>query len=122
MLAYIHACIHACILASIYVCKCIHVHVRTACTRAPVQGARQASAHSRACNRAPLSARACGGAKIHARMHAHVQRVRACIHGFILVQNEKCVKPGTLPFADGHTASNAPDLFRPPKLSGAGPG
>ena len=26
------------------------------------------------------------------------------------------------PFADGHTASNAPDLFRPPKLSGAGPG
>ena len=25
-------------------------------------------------------------------------------------------------FADGHTASNAPDLFRPPKLSGAGPG
>ena len=28
----------------------------------------------------------------------------------------------TLTFADGHTASNAPDLFRPPKLSGAGPG
>ena len=27
-----------------------------------------------------------------------------------------------LVFADGHTASNAPDLFRPPKLSGAGPG
>ena len=25
-------------------------------------------------------------------------------------------------FADGHTASNKPDLFRPPKLSGAGPG
>ena len=25
-------------------------------------------------------------------------------------------------FADGHTASNTPDLFRPPKLSGAGPG
>ena len=25
-------------------------------------------------------------------------------------------------FADGHTASNAPDLFRPPKLSSAGPG
>ena len=24
--------------------------------------------------------------------------------------------------ADGHTASNTPDLFRPPKLSGAGPG
>jgi hypothetical protein len=24
--------------------------------------------------------------------------------------------------AGGHTASNAPDLFRPPKLSGAGPG
>ena len=25
-------------------------------------------------------------------------------------------------FADGHTVSNAPDLFRPPKLSGAEPG
>ena len=25
-------------------------------------------------------------------------------------------------FADGHTASNAPDLFRPSKSSGAGPG
>ena len=24
--------------------------------------------------------------------------------------------------ADGHTVSNAPDLFRPPKLSGTGPG
>jgi hypothetical protein len=24
--------------------------------------------------------------------------------------------------ADGHTTSNAPDLFRPPKLSGVGPG
>ena len=29
---------------------------------------------------------------------------------------------GTNVGADGHTASNAPDLFRPPKLSGAGPG
>ena len=28
----------------------------------------------------------------------------------------------TLGFASGHTASNAPDLFRTPKLSGAGPG
>ena len=27
-----------------------------------------------------------------------------------------------LSIAGGHTASNAPDLFRPPKLSGAGPG
>ena len=27
-----------------------------------------------------------------------------------------------LTVADGHTASNTPDLFRPPKLSGAGPG
>ena len=26
------------------------------------------------------------------------------------------------PCADGHTALNTPDLFRPPKLSGAGPG
>ena len=24
--------------------------------------------------------------------------------------------------ADGHTTSNAPDLFRPPELSGVGPG
>ena len=24
-------------------------------------------------------------------------------------------------FADGHTESNAPDLFRPPKLRGSGP-
>ena len=31
--------------------------------------------------------------------------------------------PSGGPFpADGHTASNTPDLFRPPKLSGAGPG
>ena len=44
-----------------------------------------------------------------------------------------CTTIGALRFADsntdwwfaiagGHTASNAPDLFRPPKLSGAGPG
>ena len=32
----------------------------------------------------------------------------------------RCNFAATL-FADGHTASNAPDLFRPPKLSGAGP-
>ena len=33
--------------------------------------------------------------------------------------------PGAIPsmvVADGHTASNTPDLFRLPKLSGAGPG
>jgi hypothetical protein len=29
---------------------------------------------------------------------------------------------GALVIAGGHTASNAPDLFRPPKLSGATPG
>ena len=29
---------------------------------------------------------------------------------------------GSVFLADGHTASNAPDLFRPPKLSNAGPG
>ena len=28
----------------------------------------------------------------------------------------------TRTLADGHTVSNAPDLFRPPKLSGTGPG
>ncbi len=28
---------------------------------------------------------------------------------------------GTTAFADGHTTSNAPDLFQPPKLSGAKP-
>ena len=31
-------------------------------------------------------------------------------------------QPGCLPVADGHTMSNAPDLFWPPKLSGIGPG
>ena len=30
--------------------------------------------------------------------------------------------PGSTVLADGHTVSNAPDLFRPPKLSGTGPG
>ncbi len=29
---------------------------------------------------------------------------------------------GRMLLADGHTVSNAPDLFRPPKLSGTGPG
>ena len=33
-----------------------------------------------------------------------------------------CLLQQTKPVADGHTASNTPDLFRPPKLSGAGPG
>ena len=28
----------------------------------------------------------------------------------------------SIQLADGHTVSNAPDLFRPPKLSGTGPG
>ena len=32
------------------------------------------------------------------------------------------VKNREIVFADGHTASNTPDLFWPPKLSGAGPG
>ena len=35
--------------------------------------------------------------------------------------NHKCVLRN-MTFADGHTVSNAPDLFRPPKLSGTGPG
>ena len=101
-----------------YTCTRAHRLHACACARGQAGERAFASMQSRTAERA----RACGGAKMHARMHAHVQRVRACIHGFILVQNEKCVKPGTLPFADGHTASNAPDLFRPPKLSGAGPG
>ena len=33
-----------------------------------------------------------------------------------------CIQCRLHQFADGHTASNAPDLFRPPKLSGAGEG
>ena len=33
-----------------------------------------------------------------------------------------CLHQQSLSFADGHTVSNAPDLFRPPKLSSTGPG
>ena len=38
------------------------------------------------------------------------------IHGLVVIAFYVSVVAG------GHTASNAPDLFRPPKLSGAGPG
>jgi hypothetical protein len=51
----------------------------------------------------------------HAHTHTHTRR------------HAKNTHPHTefrIPtsFADGHTVSNAPDLFRPPKLSGTGPG
>ena len=32
------------------------------------------------------------------------------------------VRPVRILIADGHTVQNAPDLFRPPKLSSTGPG
>ena len=45
---------------------------------------------------------------------------------FVLANELQIVIVGTDGFclflADGHTTSNAPDLFRPPKLSGVGPG
>ena len=49
-------------------------------------------------------------------------RVRAlcALAGAACIRKFRCCF-GTLS-AGGHTASNAPDLFRPPKLSGAGPG
>ncbi len=46
---------------------------------------------------------------------------RVCAH--VLAPRRTPVYPGAPnTVAGGHTASNAPDLFRPPKLSGAGPG
>ena len=38
------------------------------------------------------------------------------------VLKDQPIQPAVAIVAGGHTASNAPDLFRPPKLSGAGPG
>ena len=50
-------------------------------------------------------------------------RVGLCVPGKVdMVVNCATVLVTRNTFADGHTASNAPDLFRPPKLSGAGPG
>ena len=55
----------------------------------------------------------CGGRGIFARKRLPSAMVCAKISAMHWMSIE---------FADGHTASNAPDLFRPPKLSGAGPG
>ena len=41
-----------------------------------------------------------------------------CQGHFISIANDIIINM----LADGHTVSNAPDLFRPPKLSGTGPG
>ena len=54
-----------------------------------------------------------------------VLRARHLPTAALLIKNVLLLVPcgvRTGAFADGHTASNAPDLFRPPKLSGAGPG
>ena len=55
-------------------------------------------------------------ARVLGRPHCHGRTYNLVFYNLI-----NCVFSATA-FADGHTASNAPDLFRPPKLSGAGPG
>ena len=46
----------------------------------------------------------------------------ACSPCVLLVHMLSANVAAIMIIAGGHTASNAPDLFRPPKLSGAGPG
>ena len=57
-----------------------------------------------------VTTRACSGNDVHSQVSLASWEPQCNIAGT------------TLCIADGHTASNAPDLFRPPKLSGAGPG
>ena len=63
--------------------------------------------------------------------HILVVAYRSTAHYSIKAQENRCLVRwasqarlaiANATTADGHTASNAPDLFRPPKLSGAGPG
>ena len=49
-------------------------------------------------------------------VHECGSSTQAYMHGDVNITRE------TMFVAGGHTASNAPDLFRTPKLSGAGPG
>ena len=50
------------------------------------------------------------------------QLCRASEQLLTLVRINVYKRCGKYKLADGHTVSNAPDLFRPPKLSGTGPG
>ena len=70
-------------------------------------------------------------APVASRMHTHRYRLSQAIlpsselsasMAGISRQKTSPQPVWTLAFAGGHTASNAPDLFRAPKLSGAGPG
>ena len=54
----------------------------------------------------------------HSYRASHNLVVIECQGHFISIANDIIINM----LADGHTVSNAPDLFRPPKLSGTGPG
>ena len=133
---YMYKCMYTCMYTSIYneraprarlrVCEEPSRHAPT-CLHPRIQASTHAGrqAGTRACARASLGAGACTRAHSltaeSARTGVAAQCVRAYTHGFSRRKVEGA-KPRTYCFADGHTASNAPDLFRPPKLSGAGPG
>ena len=53
----------------------------------------------------------------HSYRASHNLVVIECQGHFISIANDIIINM----LADGHTVSNAPDLFRPPKLSGTGP-
>ena len=53
---------------------------------------------------------------------AIVRRNKAHTHANHSLSFVTSVLTATVTAADGHTVSNAPDLFRPPKLSSTGPG
>ena len=58
--------------------------------------------------------------RVLARRHAAQKRRRAILGDAMCLCS--ALRLRRFGVAGGHTASNAPDLFRPPKLSGAGPG
>ncbi len=57
-----------------------------------------------------------------AALHGCRTSGRVCAHVFAPRRTPVNYPGAPNAVAGGHTASNAPDLFRPPKLSGAGPG
>ena len=64
---------------------------------------------------------------VHVLHHTHVcqpRNVSVLWLGFSHCRLQCIVVMGyvSYPFAEGHTVLNAPDLFRPPKTSGTGPG
>ena len=61
----------------------------------------------------------CGSIPQHNTLQ-HLGSMEPVMHGKMGLPSESA--RAVIMFADGHTASNTPDLFRPPKLSGAGPG